>query len=73
MLGKLTVSADLSKKLPERGLELLSVTAERALRGAAPLRGPSGLSDGLVQAGRYPVGRAAGKQAAGQVVDLWVV
>ena len=30
MLGKLTVPADLSKKLPEQGLELLSVTAEHA-------------------------------------------
>jgi PIN domain nuclease of toxin-antitoxin system len=30
MLGKLTVPADLSKRLPEQGLELLSVTAEHA-------------------------------------------
>jgi len=30
MLGKLAVAADLSKKLPEQGLELLSVTAEHA-------------------------------------------
>jgi len=29
MLGKLTVPADLSKRLPEQGLELLSVTAGR--------------------------------------------
>jgi PIN domain nuclease of toxin-antitoxin system len=28
MLGKLTVPADLTKRLPEQGLELLSVTAE---------------------------------------------
>jgi PIN domain nuclease of toxin-antitoxin system len=30
MLGKLTVPAHLSKRLPEQGLELLSVTAEHA-------------------------------------------
>jgi PIN domain nuclease of toxin-antitoxin system len=30
MLGKLTVPNDLSKRLPEQGLELLSVTAEHA-------------------------------------------
>ena len=30
MLGKLTVPADLSKRLPGQGLELLSVTAEHA-------------------------------------------
>jgi PIN domain nuclease of toxin-antitoxin system len=30
MLGKLTVPADLSKRLPEQGLELLNVTAEHA-------------------------------------------
>jgi PIN domain nuclease of toxin-antitoxin system len=30
MLGKLTVPADLSKRLPEQGLELLRVTAEHA-------------------------------------------
>jgi len=30
MLGELTVPADLSKRLPEQGLELLSVTAEHA-------------------------------------------
>jgi PIN domain nuclease of toxin-antitoxin system len=30
MLGKLTVPSDLSKRLPEQGLELLSVTAEHA-------------------------------------------
>jgi PIN domain nuclease of toxin-antitoxin system len=30
MLGKLTVPADLTKRLPEQGLELLSVTAEHA-------------------------------------------
>jgi PIN domain nuclease of toxin-antitoxin system len=30
MLGKLTVPADLSKRLPEQGLEMLSVTAEHA-------------------------------------------
>ena len=30
MLGKLTVSADLSRRLPEQGLELLSVTSEHA-------------------------------------------
>lgn len=30
MLGKLTVPADLAKRLPEQGLELLSITAEHA-------------------------------------------
>jgi PIN domain nuclease of toxin-antitoxin system len=30
MLGKLTVPADLSKRLPKQGLELLSITAEHA-------------------------------------------
>jgi PIN domain nuclease of toxin-antitoxin system len=30
MLGKLTVPADLSKRLPGEGLELLSITAEHA-------------------------------------------
>jgi PIN domain nuclease of toxin-antitoxin system len=30
MLGKLTVPADLSKRLPEQGLELLRVTAQHA-------------------------------------------
>ena len=44
MLGKLTVPADLSKRLPEQGLELLSVTAE-AIRNfpeltARPIRSP---------------------------------
>lgn len=30
MLGKLTVPADLAKRLPEQGLKLLSITAEHA-------------------------------------------
>lgn len=30
MLGKLSVPADLAKRLPEQGLELLSITAEHA-------------------------------------------